>query len=180
MNICENKNKNKEGFTIIELIVVLSIISLMSSIVLSAVNQYTIKSRDVRRTADIQQLQKALLMYYADHGEFPSFSGWAFSGDANWTNLGIALASYMKNPPQDPTQLCPVSPPWAHPDCYNFGYRSVAVYGCVAKQYYEIVYNLEIASGPDLGGIGCDGSTVVKYGGAGANTKTKTVFIKAQ
>src|SRR3989344_2300263 len=60
------------GFTLIELLVVIAIIGILASIVLAALNSARQRSRDVRRLADINQLQKAIELYYDDAGSYPS------------------------------------------------------------------------------------------------------------
>lgn len=67
--------KNSPAFTLIELLVVIAIIGLLSSIVFAAVNNARAKARDARRIADLREVQKALEMYYADHGKYPSTNG---------------------------------------------------------------------------------------------------------
>jgi prepilin-type N-terminal cleavage/methylation domain-containing protein len=63
-------NKYK-GFTIIELIVVITIIAVLTAIVTSSVNKFQAKSRDARRLADMQEIFKALSLYQADNGCIP-------------------------------------------------------------------------------------------------------------
>ncbi len=61
----------KKGFTIIELLVVISIIGTMSSIVLSVLNNAQAKARDSKRVQMLTEIQKALELYYDDHGQYP-------------------------------------------------------------------------------------------------------------
>lgn len=63
-------NKEK-GFTLIELLVVISIISLLASIVFASLNSARAKARDVRRKADLRQLELAIQFYYDMNGTFP-------------------------------------------------------------------------------------------------------------
>ncbi len=63
--------KNK-GFTLIELLVVIAIIGLLASIVLVSLNSARAKARDVRRVADLKQVQTALEMYYDTNGSYPA------------------------------------------------------------------------------------------------------------
>ncbi len=65
------KNK-KRGFTLIELLVVISIIGLLSSVVLASVNGTRIKARDARRASDIDEIYKALVLYYDQYGCLPT------------------------------------------------------------------------------------------------------------
>ena len=68
------------GFTIIELLVVVSIISLLSSIVFASVNSARAKGRDAKRLADIKTIETALQLYYDDRGDYPAV---AESGDGS-------------------------------------------------------------------------------------------------
>jgi prepilin-type N-terminal cleavage/methylation domain-containing protein len=55
----------KRGFTLIELLVVIAIIGVLSSIVISSLNQAKNKANDVRRKMDLKQIQTALELYYS-------------------------------------------------------------------------------------------------------------------
>lgn len=98
---------NKKGFTIIELIVVIAIIAVLAAIVVVNVRGYTIKARNDARIATLVAAQKALVMYYADNGNYPSTGGAFRSECANWggyspSNVIPGLAHYMAMP-SDPT-----------------------------------------------------------------------------
>lgn len=62
----------KKGFTLIELVVVIGLIALLATIVLSNLNGSRMKSRDVQRVSDINQIQKALQLYVTNQGKFPA------------------------------------------------------------------------------------------------------------
>lgn len=60
------------AFTLIELLVVIAIIGILSSIVLTNLNGSRQKARDVKRVADVKQLQLALALYFdANNGKYP-------------------------------------------------------------------------------------------------------------
>ncbi len=61
-----------KAFTLIELLVVISILSLLSSVVFASINGARAKSRDARRLSDMQQISKALELYYDKYGGYPS------------------------------------------------------------------------------------------------------------
>lgn len=67
------KNRNKKGFTIIELIVVIAIVAILASIVIINVSKYAAKARDMRRLADMHTLATAIKIYQGEHGgSYPS------------------------------------------------------------------------------------------------------------
>ena len=68
------KNKRQKGFTLIELLVVVAIISLLSSIVLVALNDARAKARDQALVQQVKQIQNALELYRAKFGEYPDNS----------------------------------------------------------------------------------------------------------
>lgn len=86
------KNRRKiwaKGFTLVELLVVISIISLLASVVLTTVNSTRAKARDVRRKTDIRQLLLAIQFYYDNNGQYPPVvdnrgDGWDQSYDGTF------------------------------------------------------------------------------------------------
>ena len=60
-----------EGFTLIELLVVIAIIGLLSSIVFASLDGAREKARDARRISDLQEMEKAMALYFADNGDYP-------------------------------------------------------------------------------------------------------------
>jgi prepilin-type N-terminal cleavage/methylation domain-containing protein len=55
----------KKGFTLIELLVVIAIIGVLSSIVLSSLNNARSLSKDARRKMELKQVQTAIELYYS-------------------------------------------------------------------------------------------------------------------
>lgn len=62
----------KKGFTLIELLVVITIISILTVITVAQFQTAQKKANDVARKGDINSMVKALEMYYADYGKFPT------------------------------------------------------------------------------------------------------------
>jgi len=107
----------QKGFTLIELLVVISIIGTLSSTVLVSVKNVRMKARDARRIADLEQIQRALELYYADNNAYPEYTdgglpgpncngAWAGfyegGGYANcWADLETKLSPYLRLP-KDP------------------------------------------------------------------------------
>ncbi len=59
------------GFTLIELIVVVSIIAVLSVVGLLSFTQASISGRNSKRKADLQQLSTALVLYKGDNNVYP-------------------------------------------------------------------------------------------------------------
>lgn len=93
--------KNKQGFTFIEALVVISIIGLLAGIVLLASVNGVRKSRDAQRKKDINTMVSALEQYREAHGCYP---GSAYSGTiTSSSGLANVLApAYIQMVPQDP------------------------------------------------------------------------------
>jgi len=69
------KNQFLPGFTMIELLIVIVILAILTTIGLGSFASSQIKSRDSRRKADLQNIAKALEVYYNDKGEYPISTG---------------------------------------------------------------------------------------------------------
>lgn len=54
----------KRGFTLIELLVVIAIIGILSSIIISSLNNARTKANDAKRKAELRNLQTALSSYF--------------------------------------------------------------------------------------------------------------------
>lgn len=100
-----NKKKNNKGFTLMELLVVISIMGVLTIISFSSFKNAQIKARDSQRKSDLNNISKALMMYYSDKGIFPSTFefgktlGLGFTGDNSLV--------YMRETPEDPKNLAP-------------------------------------------------------------------------
>lgn len=62
---------NRAGFTLIEMLVVVAIIGLLSSIILVGLGDVRRDARDTRRISDIRQIQNALEIYYTAKLSYP-------------------------------------------------------------------------------------------------------------
>ncbi|MDE1946603.1 MAG: type II secretion system protein [Patescibacteria group bacterium] len=87
--------KKQRGFTLIELMVVISIIGTLSSVVLAAVSGTKVKSRDAVRTMEVGQLNTAVQSYTASVGNVPLLksSSNSLNCDATQTSLNASTVS---------------------------------------------------------------------------------------
>ncbi len=119
----------KRGFTLLELLVVIAIIGLLATVVIASLGPARAKGRDATRIKSIQEVAKALELYYNDNGRYPipaSVGAGALSGTEcdssrggvdctensptgdTWRNTGGGLyeivdAGYISKLPEDPT-----------------------------------------------------------------------------
>lgn len=93
----------KDGFTIVELLIVIVVIAVLAAISVVAYTGVQQRARDTTRTNDSTTIRKALELYKADHGTYPT-GGYYTSTGANWATLSNALRPYTGGAdlPKDP------------------------------------------------------------------------------
>lgn len=94
----------KKGFTLIEMLVVVSIIALLAAVIFSFIQSTNLKTRDIKRVSDIKRIQTAIQLYYIDHnGTYPPSGSTAYP-DNDWNpELKNALVpTYISKLPVDP------------------------------------------------------------------------------
>lgn len=101
----------KKAFTLIELMIVIAILAILASLISGNFITSLQKGRDAKRKGDLQQIQKALEMYYEDNREYPEAGGTVGELDLNGgTDLchpdGCDTKIYMAKLPKDPTSKC--------------------------------------------------------------------------
>lgn len=72
------KKSIKNGFSLIELLVVATIVIVLTTIGVISYRAASIKSRDSKRKADLEAVRQALVLYRSDVGSYPT--GYNFSG----------------------------------------------------------------------------------------------------
>src|SRR3989344_4015283 len=102
-----NLLNSKRGFTLIEILVVVSIIGLLSSVFLVGLGGFRSRGRDARRLADLRQVQNALEVYYTKCQRYPGGVNCAAGDPAGWSALQSAITqsglgiSQLANDPQN-------------------------------------------------------------------------------
>lgn len=100
-------NNKLKGFTLVELLVVISIIGILSLIIFASFDESRKKARDTARTSDIQQLGAAIHLYGATYGHYPSSSDGACTGSGSFGPSGclqvLVTSGIYQSIPQDPT-----------------------------------------------------------------------------
>jgi prepilin-type N-terminal cleavage/methylation domain-containing protein len=71
-----NSHKNKiNGFTLVELLVVITILGILATIGLVAFSSSQARGRDAQRKSDLKQIATALELFYSDYGKYPVSRG---------------------------------------------------------------------------------------------------------
>lgn len=93
------------GFTLIEVLVVISLVGILMAISLTAFYSTRKSARDAKRKADLEQIRSALEMYRSDVGAYPTHTAspnnW-FYGNSIFYTRGITTDTYLSVAPSDP------------------------------------------------------------------------------
>lgn len=130
------KHNKNSGFTIVELLIVIVVISILATITFVAFNGIQARSRDTIRNNDLAQLSKAIKLYSVDNGNYlnSSSSCGNNNGDGNlefdYDGAGprktimdcLKDGGYINNPIRDPSGMSP--------NCNGLNCFKYMKYGC--------------------------------------------------
>lgn len=98
--------KRLDGFTLLELLVVISVIAILITLGLSSYGTAQKKSRDAKRKADLKDVQNALEQFYSVCGyQYPTPEA-SFYTSIVCTTPGVSIA-IMPTVPIDPRNITP-------------------------------------------------------------------------
>jgi len=97
----------ERAFTLVEIIIVIVVIGILSSIAVAVYLKVTDKSKDDRRIADMRAMELALDAYYDAHDVYPSSDnqgpgGWDSTSDGDIAHL-LITEGYLKKDALDPS-----------------------------------------------------------------------------
>lgn len=84
------KKINSTGFTLIELMVVITIIGILAGIAIPMYWNSVVKAKEATLKEDLYQIRESIDKYYADNNEYPA------------TLSGIVEKKYIRSIPADP------------------------------------------------------------------------------
>lgn len=101
------RRRRTSGFTLVELIVTVSILVVLAGLAVPAAGSRLQRARDVRRLTDLQAVVQALDDYLADTGRLPDHDAETGSGGWDTTRDGTFLSTlveqgYLREPVVDP------------------------------------------------------------------------------
>lgn len=95
-----------KGFTLIEILVSISILAILFGVVLTSLSTLQRNSRDAQRVTDLRKIQAALAQYYADQGFYPTsinFGGtYSLTNNTGNPNVPSPVKTYLNRVPADP------------------------------------------------------------------------------
>lgn len=99
------KQQSKNGFSLVELLVVISIIGVLSAVLVTNFMGIRERARDAQKIEDLNSLKNALRMYYNDNQSYPSnkstllsagFTGYLSSvGDTSFTYSQTSTDNFL-------------------------------------------------------------------------------------
>lgn len=142
------------GFSLIELLVAVAIITLLTSIVLATTQTVRSRARDTQRISDVRQMQNALELFYTSNFRYPdSDNCGATQPNTSWCNSaesqdafdhwilddgGTNLSEFIRITPIDPRQVG--TPNWTPENGGTYYYYSSDADN---NQWYMLVFGLE-------------------------------------
>lgn len=160
------------GFTLVELLITITILSVLSGIGFVAFRDQQSRGNDSRRKQDLKSIQLALRIYFERNGKYPCTDGWQTSQTSgNWIsdtckNNTVLGSDYISAVPHDPKSDDgnPISE-----GVFGYSYNSSATLtgpNCPTSTgtYYILVAGLERPDDPDADAQKdykyCDGADV--------------------
>lgn len=153
------RRQTLNGFTIVELLIVIVIIGILAAITIVSYNGVTVRARDSARAQGLASIKQALLRYDVEHGGVPATNtysgngpgGWNLSSMPSWLSF-LDSSTYGKIP-TDPINTGAVDPGLGYELTYFYycyppgsgpqpatanvylGYYSEATHGQVSAQF---------------------------------------------
>lgn len=92
-----SRRVNDRGFTLMELLIAIAILGILATVGMGSYFSSLKKGRDARRKAALEQVQRALEMYYNDHGRYPDPDSLPWG-----EQFTDGTTIYMQKLPEDP------------------------------------------------------------------------------
>lgn len=180
--ISKQQSQKRRGFTLIELMVTITIIAVIASIGFVTYSKSQLYSRDAKRKQDLRAIAVALEFYHQSYDRYPCPSNPADGdndGDNEWVNSGSGVSTWINDDsygvgattcgdtsvrnldsnfitelPKDPVNSGNVNP-WGSQTNYTYAYRGYHSACAASKkgQFFLLVAQLENKTDPERQGI---------------------------
>lgn len=166
--MCHNERYMKQkGFTLIELMVVMVILSILAVIVTGTFASSSRRGRDSRRKSDLRAIASALEAYYNDKGVYPTGVGGVMYGCGNAAACTWGTSVFKD---QNNTLYMNMLP--SDPSIYTYYYVSS---GTSYKLYAKMENTMDDGKGVSQSGYsgtncGISGAVLCTYGISSTNT----------
>lgn len=87
-----------KGFTLVELLVVISILGILAVVVMANFSTAKKSSRDNKRKADLENVAGSVEIFYSEKKHYPNTN----DSVSDWASLRQAIAPYSASIPEDP------------------------------------------------------------------------------
>lgn len=82
-------NKRNQGFTIVELLIVIVVIGILAALVLNSFTGVQARARDTERRTDINAIATQLEVYYNDNGGYPTAAQLEDDAASGWVETNL-------------------------------------------------------------------------------------------
>ena len=138
----------KKGFTLVELVITLAIISILIGVAVASYTSFAAKGRDSKRQSDLRTLQSAPTQYRADQGKYPA----TLTAGQPLTNIS-KTRTYLQKVPSDPLTSKGTYPQYSYRPMPDSCDNSTTPKSCTG---YCLYANLEDAATADRSSVCLD------------------------
>ena len=96
------QKRTQQGFTIVELLIVIVVIGILAALVITTYNGIQQKGRNTERTTDLKAVQGQLEAYYAQNGAYPATTNLGTTSATNVTFIQASMKGLDKEALRDP------------------------------------------------------------------------------
>ena len=140
----------RQGFTIVELVVVIALIGILTAIALLGLSGFQANSRDQQRFAKATTISEALEKYYTANGEYPAVTAVTTTGSTVATKIGVQSKTLIMPGDAGTNSITALVTPTTTPAKNKIGYI-----GYIDTENQQS--SLSGCAGDGSGNGGCDG-----------------------
>ncbi len=141
--------KKKLGFTLMEILVVIAMIGILATIIMGTYLSSLKRGRDNRRKQDLDQVSRALELYYAQNSVYPTIAEVVWGEPLYNPNDNSQF--YMKQLPFDPGDSTGTLYQYYYASSDSDDYQSYQLYSCLENtqdsNYQQYLFNCGTSCG---------------------------------